>query len=369
MQELAYLYISIPTANTTIMIEFTKGDLLASADSVLVNTVNTVGVMGKGIALQFKDEFPHNYTVYADACRKGQLYPGKLLVVEDYSPRYGKKTIVNFPTKMHWRNPSEYKYIEKGLVALREFIITNMVESISIPPLGCGNGGLDWLRVKPMITDALSGLQTTIHIYEPNADVARVLKSKAVPVGNIKLTTARAMTLYALFFYETLGEQANLFAANKLVYFMQRLREPAFSKYIFNAAPFGPYSQQVGRALHQLNGKYLTGLEQMNLRAFEPLTLQYNTWEEVKQYVTEILSAASRERLQQLVALVSGFQSTLSLEVLATVDYVRKENPGISLEDTIQKVWEWNDRKRALFKERYIRIAYEHLAGREETLF
>lgn len=351
------------------MIEFTKGDLLASTDDVLVNTVNTVGVMGKGIALQFKDEFPNNFAVYADACRKGELYPGKLLVVKDRSLRYGEKTIVNFPTKVHWRNPSKYEYIEKGLVALREFIIAGKVDSIAIPPLGCGNGGLDWSRVKPMITEALSDLQTTIHIYEPSTDVARVLKATAVPVGDVKLTTARAMMLYALFFYETMGEQANLFAANKLVYFMQRLGEPAFGKYKFTPAHFGPYSNQVGRALHQLNGKYLTGLEQMELRAFDPLTLQYNTWEEVKQYVDTTLPQASRGRLEQLVALVSGFQSTLSLEVLATVDYVCKENPGISLEDTIQKVWEWSDRKKSLFKERYIQIAYDHLKGRELSMF
>lgn len=350
------------------MIELTKGNLLASSDGVMVNTVNTVGVMGKGIALQFKDEFPHNYAVYVDACRKSELYPGTLLIVKDQSSRYGEKIIVNFPTKVHWRDPSKYEYIQRGLVALREFIISNKVESISIPPLGCGNGGLDWSKVKPMITEMLSGLDTVIHLYEPSADVARVLKAAAAPIGDVKLTPARAMIMYALFFYETLGEQANLFAANKLVYFMQRLHEPAFSKYEFKPAHFGPYSYQVGKALHQLNGKYLTGLEQMSLRAFDPITLQYGTWEEIKQYVTWTLPRKSRERLEQLVKLVSGFQSTLSLEVLATVDYIRKDNPGISLEDTVQKVWAWSDRKKALFKERYIRIAYEHLKREETTL-
>ena len=342
---------------------------MASSDGVLVNTVNSVGVMGKGIALQFRDEFPHNYEVYVETCKKGELYPGTLLTVKDWSPRYGEKIIVNFPTKVHWRNPSRYEYIQRGLEALREFIISNNVESISIPPLGCGNGGLDWSKVKPMITDSLSGLDTVIHLYEPSADVAKVLKSTAMAIGDVTLTPERAMMLYALFFYETLGEQANLFAANKLVYFMQRLGEPAFCKYKFTPAHFGPYSTQVGWVLHQLNGKYLTGLEQMELRAFDPLTLQYGTWEEVKQYVNEALSVASRERLEQLVNLVSGFQSTLSLEVLATVDYVRNENPGISMEDTIRKVWEWNDRKRALFKERYIQIAYDHLKTREQSLF
>ena len=350
------------------MIEFTTGNLMASQDAVLVNTVNTVGVMGKGIALQFKDEFPHNFEVYADACRKGELYPGKLLIVKDYSTRYGEKTIVNFPTKVHWRNPSRYEYIEKGLVALRKYLEDEKVESISIPPLGCGNGGLDWRRVKPMIFSALEGLETNIHIYEPSTMVNKVLKETAQPVGNVELTPARAMMLYALFFYESLGEPSNLFVANKLAYFMQRLGEPAFGKLKFKAAAFGPYCHKVGKDLHELNGKYLLGLEQMNLRAFDRFELQYNTLDEVKNYVETKLPASSRRRLEQLVNMISGFQSTFSLEVLASVDYVMKDNPGISLEDTVQKVWEWSDRKKDLFKERYIKIAYDHLNALEGRL-
>lgn len=341
---------------------------MASRDAVLVNTVNSVGVMGKGIALQFKDEFPHNYEVYAEACRKGEVYPGKLLVVKDRSPRYGEKTIINFPTKVHWRHPSRYEYIEKGLVALRAYLEDNKVESISIPPLGCGNGGLDWARVKPMIVSALSGAEVMIHIYEPNPKVDNLLKSSAAPIGEVKLNPERAMLLYALFFYETLGEPSNLFVANKLAYFIQRLGDPAFGKLKFKAAQFGPYCQQVGKDLHQLNGKYVRGLEQMNLRAFDTFTLQYDTLEEVRHYVETELPADSRERLEQLVTLISGFQSTLSLEILATVDFVRKENPGISLEDTVRKVWEWSDRKKEMFKERYIKIAYDHLNAVEGRL-
>ena len=350
------------------MIEFTTGNLMESQDAVLVNTVNTVGVMGKGIALQFKDDFPHNFAVYADACRKGELCPGKLLVVKDFSPHCGEKIIVNFPTKVHWRNPSEYSYIEQGLVALRKFLSDKKVDSISIPPLGCGNGGLDWIRVKPMIVAALEGLNTHIHVYEPSPKVANLLKASARPVGQVELTPARAMMLYALFFYETLGEPSSLFVANKLAYFMQRLGEPAFSKLKFTAASFGPYCQKVGRDLHEMNGKYLLGLEQMNLRAFDTFELKYSTLDEVKNYVDTQLPADSRRRLKQLVNLISGFQSTFSLEVLASVDYVMKENPDITFEDTVQIIWEWSDRKKNLFKERYIRIAYDHLNAIEGRL-
>lgn len=350
------------------MIEFTSGNLMASGDAVLVNTVNSVGVMGKGIALQFKDEFPHNFEVYAEACRNGEVVPGKLLIVRDSSPRYGEKTIINFPTKVHWRHPSRYEYIEKGLVSLREYLEKNRVQSISIPPLGCGNGGLDWARVKPMIISAISGLDVSVHVYEPNPMIGSLLRAEARPIGDVELTPERAMMLYALFFYETLGEPSNLFVANKLAYFMQRLGDPAFAKFKFTAAHFGPYCQQVGKNLHRLNGKYVRGLEQMNLRAFDTFTLEYSTLQEVKNYVETELSAESRGRLEQLTTLISGFQSTLSLEVLATVDFVRKDNPGISLEDTIQKVWEWSDRKKELFKERYIKIAYDHLDAVEGRL-
>lgn len=350
------------------MIDFVKGDLLASQDNVLVNTVNTVGVMGKGVALQFKDEFPYNYRIYVDACKRRELYPGKLLIVKDFSLRYGSKIIVNFPTKIHWRNPSEYEYIETGLVALREYLSRERVESISIPPLGCGNGGLDWERVKHLIIANLEDLDVRIHVYEPNLKVTNLLKQTAVPIGHIELTPARAMMLYALFYYESLGEPSNLFVANKLVYFMQRLGEPVFGKLKFRAASFGPYCHRVGKDLHELNGKYLTGLEQMNLRAFDSFELQYDTLAEVKSYVNSQLPPQSRVRLNQLVSLITGFQSTFSLEVLASVDYVRKENPGISLDDTVQKVWEWSERKRHLFKERYIQIAYEHLDSIEGKL-
>ena len=142
---------------------------------------------------------------------------------------------------------------------------------------------------------------------------------------------------------------------------MQRLGEPAFKKLRFTKASFGPYCHQVGKDLHELNGKYVRGLEQMSLRAYDPITLQYDTLEEVKQYVEKELSSESRARLKQLITLISGFQSTFSLEVLASVDYIRSQYPGISYEEIVQKVWEWSDRKKRLFKEQYIRIAYDHL--------
>jgi O-acetyl-ADP-ribose deacetylase (regulator of RNase III) len=148
------------------MIRFVTGDLLKADAEALVNTVNTVGVMGKGIALQFKGAFPFNNKVYIEACKYKALAPGILLPVWDTNLLYGRKLVINFPTKTHWRQPSKYEYISAGLKALRELIIKENIKSIAIPPLGAGNGGLDWNTVKPMIALALEDLPADIQIYE-----------------------------------------------------------------------------------------------------------------------------------------------------------------------------------------------------------
>jgi O-acetyl-ADP-ribose deacetylase (regulator of RNase III) len=149
------------------MIIDVKGNLLESPAVALVNTVNTVGVMGKGIALQFKKAFPYNFEVYRQACKNGELEIGKILAVVDRNLFYGDKLILNLPTKTHWRLPSEYIYIENGLVALRDYMLIHRVESIALPALGCGNGGLDWQKVKAMMEDALGDFQIPVWVYEP----------------------------------------------------------------------------------------------------------------------------------------------------------------------------------------------------------
>ncbi|MGF7036897.1 O-acetyl-ADP-ribose deacetylase (regulator of RNase III) [Mucilaginibacter lappiensis] len=150
------------------MIICKKGNLLADEAEALVNTVNTVGVMGKGIALAFKNAFPHNYAQYKHACNNGAFFMGSILAVKDISLLYGEKVIVNFPTKTLWRNPSRYGYIETGLAELRAWMIETKIKSIAIPALGCENGGLDWQIVKPMIVNAIGDLDMQIAIYGPS---------------------------------------------------------------------------------------------------------------------------------------------------------------------------------------------------------
>lgn len=149
------------------MIRYTTGNIMDSSAEALVNTVNTVGVMGKGIALQFKQAFPHNYEVYKNACANGQLTTGKIIAVKDSELLLGERLIINFPTKQHWKMPSKYEYIESGLTALVAYLKGHAVKSLAMPALGCGNGGLEWQKVKLMIEQHLAGLDIAVWVYEP----------------------------------------------------------------------------------------------------------------------------------------------------------------------------------------------------------
>jgi len=349
------------------MIKYIKGDLLTAQTEAIVNTVNTVGVMGKGIALQFKERYPNNFHVYLQACKTNNIYPGKLLVVKD---RYLNQDIliINFPTKVEWFKKSQYSYIEDGLKALVQTIQEYGIKSIAIPPLGCGNGGLRWENVKLLIERYLTPIsnQVEILIYEPNNEIKEILKQQNSN-KNIKLTPARALLLYAMFYYEALGEKSCLFVANKIAYFFQRLGEPSFKKLKFNPQYYGPYSVQVDHLVHALNGKYIKGLEQMTAKPFEEITLMYDTATEVSTYIRQSLDSTQRERLKNLIKLIDGFQSALALEVLASVDFIRKENPNISKQEAIKKIREWNQRKKILFSENSISVAYDHLENYKNT--
>jgi hypothetical protein len=213
-----------------------------------------------------------------------------------------------------------------------------------------------------MIEKYLGHLQNVqIQVFEPNEAVKELLK-KQESKKQVKLTPARAMLLYSLFYYEALGETTSLFVANKLAYFLQRLGESSLNKLKFGRSHYGPYSVGVEHVMHALNGKYLKGLEQMNAKAFDLLDLNYNTFDEIKTYIEKELTPEHKQRLENLINLIDGFQSAFSLEILATVDFVKKENHNkIIEEEIIHSIHNWSERKRHLFKPKYIQIAVKHL--------
>lgn len=150
------------------MITYAVGDLLQADTQAVVNTVNCVGVMGKGIALQFKCSYPDTFAAYEKACRRGEVVIGEMFVTRT-GQLVGPEYIINFPTKKHWRSPSKLSYIDAGLVDLIRLIRARNIVSIAVPPLGAGNGGLDWRDVAPRIIKAFKEVpDVRVVLYPPH---------------------------------------------------------------------------------------------------------------------------------------------------------------------------------------------------------
>lgn len=343
------------------MIAFEKGNLLKANVEALVNTVNTVGVMGKGIALQFKETFPDNFKAYEAAVKRNEVKVGSMFVTE-LNRMDGLRYIINFPTKEHWRSPSKLSYIEEGLADLRRFIVEKSLQSIALPPLGCGNGGLDWATVKPMITKSLGDLPARIVVFEPDASITALLKKE--DEKKVTLTNARAMLLHLLYQYRALGEEACEFAAEKLAYFLQRFGEPQL-KLDFVRHIYGPYSGKVRHVLYALNGAYIRGYEQKSIRPFDEFELMPGKREVVDAWLAEKLSQAEKKRVEQVVELIDGYQSPYALELLASVDFILKDKPNASLEEIQTAIAGWSSRKHKLFQPWQIKLAMKHLKGFE----
>ena len=202
-------------------------------------------------------------------------------------------------------------------------------------------------------------------IYQPNDKIKKILQKESVKKPT-KLTPARAMLLFALFRYEKFGEYTTVFTANKLAYFLQESGENLKLK--FEPYTYGPYAQAVEKVLYSLNGKYLKGLEQMQAKPFEPLELNYNKYDEVNKFVKEELTQEQRNRLNNLFNAINGFESTLSLEILSSVHYIKKENPKIGVDEILTQIKSWNERKKDLITEDYVHIAYNHLVAYGQKL-
>ena len=326
------------------MIQFIEGNLFESKAEALVNTVNTVGVMGKGIALQFKNQYPNNFKLYEKACKSKEIQVGKLFVTEDSSLLEGRKIIINFPTKTDWRKPSEYSYIESGLRDLARIIIEKGIKSVAVPPLGAGNGGLDWNIVKNIIEKNLTGLNCDIQIYEPNAIIREAMKKERV-----KLTPARAMLLSVLYDLVRNGEFVSEFAAEKSAYFLQRFGAKEQFKLEFQPNFYGPYSGKVKHVLYYLNGSYITGYSSKDKKPFEELGIMFDGENEIKKYLEQTDNITFNEIAYKTKAFLTGFYSAFGLELLSTVDYIISEKKVNTIEDVTRNIESWSDRKKSLF--------------------
>lgn len=350
------------------MIHYTQGNLLDADAEALVNTVNTVGVMGKGIALMFKERFSKNTEVYVQACKAKEVHVGQVLVT-DTDELMGPKWIVNFPTKQHWRNPSKMEWVIDGLVDLKRFIIENQIKSIAIPPLGAGNGGLDWLQVRQQIDQALGDLSgVDIYIYEPTSQYQNVAKRKGVE----NLTPARALIAELVRRYWILGFECSLLEAQKLAWFLERVIENEVVKnplnLQFKANRYGPYADRLRHLLDGLDGSYLKS----DKRISDSNPLDAIWFDDSKRdLVNAYLHSDAKDYLPALEVtsqIIDGFESPFGLELLATIDwlvYKEKVTPTIDGVMAGIKLWpagaEWAKRKEKLFDRRAVGIALDRL--------
>lgn len=335
------------------MIEFKTGDILKADAEALVNTVNCVGIMGRGIALQFKNDFPENFKAYEAACAREQVQPGRMFVFET-GTLTNPKFIINFPTKRHWKGKSRMEDIDSGLKALVEEIRTRGIQSIAIPPLGSGLGGLNWSDVRPRIVEALRGLNDLqVIVFEPNSAPAST-KSRDVP----SMTAGRAALVVLMHRYlgGLMDPFVTLIEVQKLMYFMQEAGEPLRLNYIKHH--YGPYADNLRHVLRTVEGHLVSGYHDGGDAPEKQLELVPGAVQEAEAFLDA--DGDTRRRFDRVGKLVEGFETPFGLELLATVHWVASRENATSAEDAAAKVYAWNDRKKR-FSPRQIGIAFETL--------
>ncbi|AXS38877.1 macro domain-containing protein [Breoghania sp. L-A4] len=335
------------------MIKFKSGNILNEDAEAIVNTVNCVGIMGRGIALQFKNDFPANFKAYKAACDREEVQPGKMFVFET-GTFTNPKFIINFPTKRHWRGKSRMEDIDTGLKALVKEIRDRGIRSIAIPPLGSGLGGLNWSDVRQRIEENLRGANDLdVIIFEPNS-AAVATKSREVP----KMTAGRAalVALMDRYLGGLMDPFVTLLEVHKLMYFMQEAGEPLRLKY--EKAPYGPYAENLRHVLRAVEGHLVAGYADGGDAPDKQIELVPGAVKDAEAFLTGKRETVSR--FEHVGKLVEGFETPFGLELLATVHWVVKHENATSPKEAATKVYGWNDRKKR-FSERQIGIAFETL--------
>ncbi|MXY79366.1 MAG: macro domain-containing protein [Chloroflexi bacterium] len=322
------------------MITFTSGDVTKADAEALINTVNCVGVMGRGIALQFKRRYPANFRAYAAACNRGEVEPGRVFVFETgqlTNPRY----IINVPTKRHWRAKSRLEDIDSGLESLAEAISTRRIRSVAIPPLGCGMGGLDWDEVRPRIETALSALpDVRALVFEPSGAPERLPRTSEAP----RMTAGRASLIGLLDRYlrGSFEPSATLLELHKLLYFLQESGHDMRLRY--TRATYGPYAENLRHVMHQIEGHYTTGYSDGGDDPTKEIALIPGATSDANAFLAS--DDQARAAFDRVSELVDGFETPFGLELLASVHWVATRDGARSAEQAANALYAWNERKK-----------------------
>ena len=334
------------------MIEFKAGDILAEDVEAVVNSVNCVGVMGRGIALQFKNAFPENFKAYAAACKRKEVQPGRMFVFES-SLLAGPRFIINFPTKRHWRGKSRMEDIEAGLAALKQEIEEREIRSIAIPPLGSGLGRLNWQVVRQCIETRLQELtDVRIIVFEPGGGPAVEWANRSTDVPQMTPGRAALVGLMDQYVRSLLDTSVTLLEVHKLLYFLQKAGEPLGLRYLRKS--LGPFAENLRHVLRAVEGHYVSGYSDSGDAPNEELELVPGAMDDARMFLED--HPDTRERFDKVSELVDGFESPFGLELLTTVHWVATEHPNASEEEIIDHTYKWGERKRQ-FSKRQIGLA------------
>jgi len=339
------------------MIEYKTGDILTEEAEAIVNTVNCVGVMGRGIALQFKKAFPDNFKAYAAACKREEVRPGRMFVFKTgqlTNPRF----VINFPTKRHWRGKSRIEDIDTGLAALVEEIRSRNIRSIALPPLGSGLGGLDWAEVRLRIEAAFAGMSDLkVVIFEPGGAPSPKMANRSSEVPKMTPGRAALVGLMPRYLSGLLDPFLTLLEVHKLTYFLQAADEPL--RLTFTEGPYGPYAENLRHVLHALEGHLVSGYADGGDAPDKQIKLVPGAIEDANAFLQK--DTQTQARFERVADLVEGFESPFGLELLATVHWVASQEQARTLDDVVARTYAWDDRKKQ-FSQRQIALAVASLS-------
>lgn len=346
------------------MIELATGNLLEAPAEALVNTVNTKGIMGKGIALQFSQAFPQMFQAYEKACKAGDVALGKMDVHDLGGLVGGPRWIINFPTKDHWKSKSRIADIEAGLADLVATVRRLQIHSIAVPPLGCGYGGLQWCDVRPLIEAAFAAVpEVKVLLYAPaGAPKAAEMPNKttrpAMTIGQAALLVLMDRYLKAL-----LDPFVSLLEIHKLMYFLQEAGQPL--KLNYEAHSYGPFATNLRHVLIRLEKHYTLGYGEGNDNPTKPIELLPGAVETAQTFLEQ--AAEMRRRMDKVLALIDGFEDPYGLELLSSLHWVSRTNPAVAHnpEAAITAVHQWNSRKQRELKKEHLHKAWLRLQDQD----
>ena len=323
-------------------IDYRTGDLLDADAEALVNTVNCVGVMGKGVALQFKKRFPDNFKRYSRACKREKVQPGHMFVFDTGRPDSKPKYIINFPTKRHWRAKSRVDDVEDGLADLADQIRKRKIRSIAMPALGCGHGGLEWEEVRSLIERELGDLSADVQIavFEPEeaSDTTSMTRSIEAPDEAPDMTPGRAALVMLMEHYLSgqPGESRVLpeATAHELVYFLQVAGEPLQLDY--SDGDGNLCAEKLRRVLRKMEGHWISGRHNAEDESGNLLKLIPGAVRDAEVFLGN--RPDTRRHVANVGDLMDGFETPLGVKLLASVHWAARHGRSTSVGDVIYRL-------------------------------